>query len=108
MSIYELKANKIKISQIIKKYLIYQVKLKTITISNKDYDKMVIVLYENYINYINMIFSNMNQEYARIIKGIYLDKSNKHTLGYSMTAFYIKYKKALSDFLDFYEEAICQ
>ncbi|WP_412032183.1 MG284/MPN403 family protein [Malacoplasma muris] len=58
--------------------------------------------WKNYISLVNSIFDSMNQEYAELLKAVYIEYKTAEELYYSTTTFYWKHRHAVNEFLEFF------
>ena len=96
---------------IIKKYSIFQVKMKAMEYFRGKEEANTseqCKTYKNYISYIDLILDTMRPEESEIIKKIYIQKVSLNDLGYSQTCVYRHLTSAIQSFLELFDRNICQ
>ncbi|MDR0739496.1 MAG: hypothetical protein LBF00_01240 [Mycoplasmataceae bacterium] len=85
-------------------YRIAQIKLKNIDnrILNPSIGKTVVNKYRNYINTVELVLQCLNKEDASLIRNAVIRKMPAEELGYSVTTYYSKYRRAATSFLRYF------
>jgi hypothetical protein len=85
-------------------YRVAQVKLKNINnrILNPSIEKSIVNKYRNYINTVELVLQCLNEEDAALIRNAVIRKMPADELGYSVTTYYSKYRRAATSFLKYF------